>query len=64
MYEKKYLKNLEKIIKKLQKYKKKIEKPQKIRNRENCTITQYWAEAPCLLFVKDFIVLRFKFYAL
>ena len=40
MYEKKYLKNLEKIIKKLQKYKK-IEKPQKIRNRENCTITQY-----------------------
>jgi len=63
MYEKKYLKNLEKIIKKLQKYKK-IEKPQKIRNRENCTITQYWAEAPCLLFVKDFIVLRFKFYAL
>ena len=40
MYEKKYLKNLEKIIKNY-KNTKKIEKPQKIRNRENCTITQY-----------------------
>jgi len=64
MYDKKYLKNLEKNYKKITKIQKKIEKPQKIRNRENCTITQYWAEAPCLLFVKDFIVLRFKFYAL
>jgi hypothetical protein len=41
MYEKKYLKNLEKNYKKITKIQKKIEKPQKIRNRENCTITQY-----------------------
>ena len=59
----KIFKNLEKNYKKLQKYKK-IEKTTKICNRENCTITQYWAEAPCLLFVKDFIVIRFIFYAL
>jgi len=37
----KIFKKPRKNYKKITKIQKKIEKPQKVRNRENCTITQY-----------------------